>query len=499
MHQCVKTINEYYTNLEYKGNRKEAQEKISNLCKELKFKDTDDFSHRFLHTASLIKENLNLFMSFCEHVDVITTIIDYFVYYGMRSKLENAFAENNTTVMLIMLTICNLHQDYRMQLFFETAIIKESEMQIYNNYKKNIILQVEIILLEDSDLHAVINCLKFRSVVKVLSNIWIQESITQTFMWYFKKYFGHILNLPIHRFQSTQELLTLNTSKCNVDKENVLNIVSIWSEDVTVAKNLAESLNQHVVFINTCMDFDLGITFPYLDLNSKFDYSLNVYPVEEYTNPINPTAYPDVILYDLFYDGVWQIPIRNTYWMHNNILLANATREDIMNCANSAVDGFKTWSTMSSKSRMQVLANFAAILECNGKFILASTVLNWVKFSYICESQTYYCIQSERFEISKIYMPQGTVILKEKDENTLFQELTQSLIIGNSVIVICNPDLCLLAPYCNMFKMSGIPPGVINLLSRENTDLFIYDKFRNTTIHGIYSDLTTAKYIIVSR
>lgn len=60
---------------------------------------------RFLHTASLIKENLNLFMSFCEHVDVITTIIDYFVYYGMRSKLENAFGTYNNICAFAILRI----------------------------------------------------------------------------------------------------------------------------------------------------------------------------------------------------------------------------------------------------------------------------------------------------------------------------------------------------------------------------------------------------------
>lgn len=30
--------------------------------------------------------------------------------------------------------------------------------------------------------------------------------------------------------------------------------------------------------------------------------------------------------YHLFYNGMWQKPIRNTYWKCNDILLANATR-----------------------------------------------------------------------------------------------------------------------------------------------------------------------------
>jgi len=116
---------------------------------------------------------------------------------------------------------------------------------------------------------------------------------------------------------------------------------------------------------------------------------------------------------------------------------------------------------------------------------------------YICGSLIH-CFQTERFEVIKTRKPQGIVILKEKDEITLFRELTQSLIIGNSVIVVCNPDLCILAPYCDMFKMSGIPPGVINLLSSENTD-FRYNTINNSTVNETYEALTEVKHIIVSR
>lgn len=98
-----------------------------------------------------------------------------------------------------------------------------------------------MILLEDSDLYAVINCLKLRRVLSDLSKIWIQESIIQTFTWHFKKCFG-TLNIPIHIFQSKQELLALNTFKCNIIMTE-MNIMSIWSEDIVAAKTLAESLN----------------------------------------------------------------------------------------------------------------------------------------------------------------------------------------------------------------------------------------------------------------
>lgn len=117
---------------------------------------------------------------------------------------------------------------------------------IINHFNIYIAHQIEtMILLEDSDLHAVINCLKFKSIMCSLHKIWIQESIAQTFMWYFKKCFG-CLYISIHIFQSKQELITCNASKWNINMENKINIISIWSEDIIAAKNLARTLNVHL-------------------------------------------------------------------------------------------------------------------------------------------------------------------------------------------------------------------------------------------------------------
>lgn len=107
-----------------------------------------------------------------------------------------------------------------------------------------IVLHLDIILLEDSDLFAVINCLKFRSVANVLNKIWVQESIKETFMWYFKKYFEYDLAFKyiyIHRFQSKQDILTVANIITPAWNMHTVNIISIWSEDITAAKNLAES------------------------------------------------------------------------------------------------------------------------------------------------------------------------------------------------------------------------------------------------------------------
>ncbi|XP_029176417.1 uncharacterized protein LOC114944596 [Nylanderia fulva] len=357
-------------------------------------------------------------------------------------------------------------------------------------------MNVDMILLEDSDLYAVINCLKFKSVMNVVSKILIQESIMQTFMWYCKKYFKYDF-VELKTFQSLKDLLTLND--ISICKSDTVNIVSIWSEDIIAAKNLAESLKHNVLCINTCMDFEPGLILPYLELNKKsLDHSLHLYEVREYTcaNPRNLITHQSV-KYDLFYDGKWQTPVRKQYWMHNNILFANATREDIVECTTSARDGFKIWSTMSNQSRRQILCNFAFTLESESKPQFVHTIRDMIYFSYICENQMNFSIINNNVEVTLIYKPQGTAILQEKDELSLLKELTLNLAFGNSVIVICNPDLYFLAQFCNVFKMCGIPPGVINLLSMENAD-FEYDIISDTQLSKIYSGISVIQYMIAA-
>ncbi|XP_050451610.1 uncharacterized protein LOC126851561 [Cataglyphis hispanica] len=497
MHNRVKTINKCYNNLEYRKNnkKKEALIKISNLFKELKFEDTDTVAIRFLHTASLIEKHLNLFMIVCQHVDVATSILNYFYYFGTICMFNSSWNFDDRIYISIcaILTIFNIYKEESIQEFLETAIIMEPQIQTYYKFKKNASHQTEtMILLEESDLHAVINYLKFKNI-NGLHKIWIHESIAQTFMWHFKKCFGCLYSYPIHIFQLKQELITCYASKCNIYMENKINITSIWSEDIIAAKNLARTLNQQIIFINTHMDIcpDVILTHFNTNLKSLFWFSDLQETCTNPTHKINSTC-------NLFYNGMWQKPKKNTYWIHKNILLANVTREDVLECIDSAQKGFITWSTMPSESKMQILSNFANTLECNGKFLLANIVLKWIKMSYIA-GKTIDCYQNKRFEVIQIRKPQGTIILKEKDEITLFRELTQSLIIGNSVIVICDPDLCILAAYCDMFKISGIPPGVINLLSGENLENVQYTNFANSTSTEACDGLTVIQCIVTSR
>jgi len=77
----------------------------------------------------------------------------------------------------------------------------------------------------------------------------------------------------------------------------------------------------------------------------------------------------------------------------------------------------------------------------------------------------------------------------------LFSYLTLSLIVGNCVIVLCNQFSCNLAPYCDIFSASEIPPGVLNLLS--NRDMFSQIKCPNYTSKNLFYASTRSKNIVL--
>ncbi|XP_029176371.1 uncharacterized protein LOC114944571 [Nylanderia fulva] len=478
MNKHVMSIKKYYTNIQYENEDKilESLVHIHYLSVDYflslnSFEEIDDLAHRFLNIASLMEKNLNYFMSVCEHVDIVLNILDYLYYYGAIFMLESETENNNLyLIRCILLTIYYMYQDNVISTFLESFITGQ-ELKLYYDYKNvlHTYLQVEIIVCEDSDLHAVITYLKLNSAVSCLKKIWVQKSIKDTFMWHLNKNVGY-LNVPIKIFQLKQELITPNNEYI-FNETCKLNVVSIWSENITAAKNLARSLNQHIAFINTYMDVCRNVVIPFEDIfRAQFTFgSLFLHrKMDKCTKaPINPTAH-EGLTYNLFYNDMWQKPKQNTYWIHENILFANATREDIIECVKSATRGFKNLSTMSDNSKRQMLSKFATILECNDEFELSKAVSKWLNMSYVYGKMSFYN-KTEKFETLRVFRSK-IVILKEKDGITLFQELTQNLIIGNSVIVICNPDLCILAPYCNMFKMCGIPSGTINLLSIKNTE-----------------------------
>lgn len=94
-----------------------------------------------------------------------------------------------------------------------------------------------MIILQDSDLYSVIYYLTI-TTDNPLNKIWVQEQVKEKFLWVMKR---HSLNsFTIDTFQSLKDI------QFHLYHESgIINIMSIWSEDIIAAKNLAMSLHVH--------------------------------------------------------------------------------------------------------------------------------------------------------------------------------------------------------------------------------------------------------------
>ncbi|KAL6255114.1 hypothetical protein P5V15_013444 [Pogonomyrmex californicus] len=395
-------------------------------------------------------------------------------------------------------------------------------------YKDQKFIQSEMIILEDSDLYAIINCLKITECYP-LYKIWVQEPVIEKFLWLTKKYNNLDLSSSVDTFQSLKDI---KLCICNNFSKN-LSIVSMWSENIVAAKNFALSLNNHMVFINSYMEFSGGKTFlPLMEIyflkhlwlentfNTLCEGKSDMINLTESKNGMNllNTSETDYLIYHLFYDGTWQKPTQNTYWEHNDILWANATKSDIVRCYQSAKKGFEIWGAKSIKSRIEILSNLKTMLISLGKPLLAAIVERLMNLPHICSSVigmtcTFAFSQGAEVEVMNSRMPLGVITLKEENENVLFVRLMQTLIVGNTVIVINDGNFCNILPYCEIFSRCGIPAGVINSLSCENIhvledilylgvgfSVYVQKFFEKSTSRisytSSYEKLTTLKQIV---
>ncbi|XP_018366170.1 PREDICTED: uncharacterized protein LOC108763223 [Trachymyrmex cornetzi] len=428
-------------------------------------------------------------------------------------------------ILSVVLTIFNICTEHKVQLFLENAIIKNSILdQIQYNSLKNELLSKnnifvskfridqtnEMILLKDSDLYTVINYL-MRIGSSRINKIWVQVIIKQKFLSLIKKYFHckdfHIFKSTIRVFKSMKEFTPRTLYN--------MNIMSIWSEDLVYARYLATVLNRDVIFVNMHMDFYGGnILLPYVKVFGKiyegFKLTFNDDLIQvPSANEVNLLHVPDkesMPICNLFYDGKWHKPVKNMYWKRNNMLWANATKDDIKICFNSAIEGFKIWKNWSVTNRIDVLSQMITILNYNSKFSKNASKLT--VFSNFTRAWLL-CSQNDRLEVIQSRIPRGVIILKEKSEEILILRLIQILISGNSVIVIADKHSCSLAPYCDIFSTSKIPRGVINFLYNQNTkdlelslcatDYVNYEKQLFTSnFEKMYINLTLSKQIVLS-
>ncbi|XP_011167484.1 uncharacterized protein LOC105201230 [Solenopsis invicta] len=507
MSEQIATVHRYYEALEYikyKINRQEAIEKISTLHSELEIKNADNFADRFSKTASIIEENLTIFKSACDHVDEVTNLLEYL--YSINAKMM--FSHNDCSLHdLSVIYMFIIFEDYFEQIpsFLKMAIIKGScmEKQEHQESYKSLISDkiIEMIVFQDSDLCAVISCLNIKPYLLLkIKKIMVQETIKEKFIWLLEqncKYVS-IMNLPIYTFRSKEELLEFFSEdfQVSLDYSN-LSLMSIWSEDITAAKALAMKLNKTITFINANFEFCYGIVLPFKGFSTFDLLRSDTYDEEAFQtfgDKINLNTCTGSVYY-LFYDGRWQEPVKKTYWKSNDNIYAQATWEDFNRCTTSAIKANKDWRILPLNSKLKILTTLVHTLQCNGKFLLATHVAEWIRHSNVLED-ILCCYQDEKFEISSFHTTKGVISLMHKDENVLFSYLTLSLLLNNCVVVLCNETSSILAPYFNMFSTAGIPPGVVNLLLNKNMHKSQQDESK-MLLSNVYTHCTLLKQIVL--
>ncbi|XP_011169021.1 uncharacterized protein LOC105202287 isoform X2 [Solenopsis invicta] len=501
-------IEKYYNNPGYELSdiQTEASIKIVDLAKNSKLKG-DKFVNRLCEATQLMTTHCSDFQSICNHQDVPWAIIDYMSYF--QTNIFKTCTPEKEEMWSIMLTLLNFCARQEVQSFLETYLVKHSSADdhVYEEYKKLKLSNqtIEMILFEDADLYAVVSYLKISDNSRNLSKIWIPSLLKYEFLSLKDRYFKN-LHSDICIFQFKQELLTSPTFY-------KINVTSIWSENIAAAKSLAASLDRNIILVNTLDLYDSAVIMPYTEifkillphhrnLNEDQQIINTIKPINN-TNqskkktkanaPADPVPPADSDFNLMFYDGTWQKPLQNTYWTYKNTPRANATSNDISRCVASARKGFKIWSALSTGSRMQALSKFALALERASKPKLSKIVIKWMKFPHWYQNLS--IPKPKNSLLTKTYKPKGVITLMEMKEMDLFQKLTQSLIIGNSVIVVCTAKSCNIAEYCEMFSTSGIPPGTVNLLSCENVKL-LSKRYNAVNLIDMYRQFTVSKQVV---
>ncbi|XP_073349844.1 aldehyde dehydrogenase family 16 member A1 [Pagrus major] len=155
-----------------------------------------------------------------------------------------------------------------------------------------------------------------------------------------------------------------------------------------------------------------------------------------------------------------------------------AVKDDISQCASSAVNGFKAWSTLSCYQRAKVLLRLVSVLGQHGQCVSELSELCGAS----CSSSTlvrllqYYSSWAQlRDTLITNWTPLGVVAVVVSDDCSLYSlmlKVLPALAMGNSVIIVPGlnnaPPALLLA---QLFIGAGLPTGALNVLTGSDVSL----------------------------
>ncbi|KAM4531511.1 aldehyde dehydrogenase family 16 member A1 [Odontesthes bonariensis] len=155
-----------------------------------------------------------------------------------------------------------------------------------------------------------------------------------------------------------------------------------------------------------------------------------------------------------------------------------AVEGDISQCASSAVNGFKSWSTLTCYQRAKVLLRLVSVLGLHGQCVqeLCELCEASCSPSSLVRLLQYYSSWAQlRDTLISNWTPVGVVAVVTSDDCSLYSlmlKVLPALAMGNSVIVVpgqsAAPPALLLA---QLFTGAGLPVGALNVLTGSDVTL----------------------------
>ncbi|KAM6905596.1 aldehyde dehydrogenase family 16 member A1 [Xenentodon cancila] len=155
-----------------------------------------------------------------------------------------------------------------------------------------------------------------------------------------------------------------------------------------------------------------------------------------------------------------------------------AEDNDISQCALSAVNGYKSWSSLTCHLKAKVLLRLVSLLELYGQCVTELCELcetSCSPSSLVRQLQYYSSWAQLRDTLISDWRPLGVVAIVTSDDCSLYSlvlKLLPALAMGNSVIVVPGrstaPPALLLA---QLFSGAGLPAGALNVLTGSDVTL----------------------------
>ncbi|XP_015595413.1 uncharacterized protein LOC107267809 isoform X2 [Cephus cinctus] len=329
-----------------------------------------------------------------------------------------------------------------------------------------------MIIMADADISAVINYFKTMSFCKAddskyfnLKKIWVQEPVINIFT-------DSIVEAQLAKVVMLERLM-LTAFRNNDEVIRAVNIetsreygASIWSENINSTQNVAAALNTFIVWINTSSILD-AFLLNIINTSITADYAIP--ESNNLTRIISDGASELSEKFHLFYDGQWKKPVKQEYWTgETDILIANATEKDIMDCVVSAVRAFQAWSTTPLSKRKNVFQYLADRIASTGNYSLADSIIRWANDPSVCETSTFF-LKDDTVNLLVRRDPKGVIVVNSDNTEDLFRMVVYACITGNTVIITSSDYFCKTKlKYCDMFSSCQIPPGLVNILTFAN-------------------------------